>query len=171
MDGMAKASGRTLRRVFLGASLEQLVGLITEQGEEILRDAGVRFPSRAAPLMLLLLKNGPMSAADLAKSLQQPHQLVTQRVEALIDCKVISRSSDTLDARRKLLTITAHGKLQLGRLKTCLDKVEVIYAALFREIGCDLSQVVPKTLEALQQRTLRDRLRSAEGTATAKPAG
>ena len=147
-----------LRRVFVGASLEQLLKLITEQGDEILKDAGVTFPPRAAPTLLLLMKDGPMSAADLAKGLHQPHQLVTQRVETLIDSGVIARTVDPADARRKILTITASGTTQLHRLNDCLQKIEAAYVGLFEEIDCDLSAVALAAIEALSRRALRDRL-------------
>ena len=167
---MTKLPELPLRRAFLGNTLEKLVSLINQQGEEILKDAGVYFPPRAATMMLLLMKNGPMSAADLAKALKQPHQLVTQRIEALIGCKVISRASDSTDLRRKLLRITPAGKLQLRRLKDRLDRIEAAYAGLFDEVDCDLADVALRTVELLLKRTLGDRVRSTESTTRPKAA-
>jgi DNA-binding MarR family transcriptional regulator len=151
-------ASKELRRVFVGAHLEQLLKLITDQGEEISKDAGVTFPPRASPTLLLLMKGGPMSVADLAKELSQPHQLVTQRITTLIDSGVVARSVDPADARRKILTITESGMTQLHRLNEYLRKIEVAYVELFDEIGCDVAAVALAMIEALTRRSLRDRL-------------
>lgn len=156
------ADAQDLRRVFLVARLEEVASLLSAQGETTLRDAGVEFPARTAPLMLLLKKAGSMSAADLAKAVQQPHQLVSQRVEALLACKAISRTTDKTDARRKVLKITPKGERQLELLKHRLDLIEVAYAALFDEIGCDVSEVVLKLIDALRHTPLHVRIQSLE---------
>ena len=61
---------------------------------------------RAAPIVLLLTTEGPLAAADIAKALKEPHQLVAQRLDALVDLKIVTRVNDAGDARRKLLKIT-----------------------------------------------------------------
>lgn len=150
-----------LRRALLGDSLDALLGLLTRQGQDILQAEGVQFPPRAAPIMLLLLtEDAGLSAADLAKALHQPHQLVTQRIDALLACGVITRRPDPADARRKVLQVTPAGRQQLAQLKDLLDRLEQVYAALFAEIGCDLAEAVLRAEAALRARPLQDRLRA-----------
>jgi DNA-binding MarR family transcriptional regulator len=167
---MEKLSEAPLRRVFLAPSLEQLATLITEQGQTILREADISFSIRSASIVLLLTKNGPLTAADVAKTLRLPHQLVTQRIDALIDLKIVERASDAADARRKILKITPKGRVQLQRLKETLDLVEAAYARLFADIGCDLAARVLEVGEQLTRLPLPERVRAEKQARQEKPA-
>src|SRR5262245_17330374 len=114
-----------LRRVFITKTLEKLIALIEEQGEEARQHSDIELPGRTVPTVLLLARKGPLSAADISRELNEPHQLVTQRIDLLIALKVVSRVADPDDARRKLLSVTAKGKAQLVLLKQRLQETEV----------------------------------------------
>lgn len=157
-------SEKPLRRVFLGDALDQLSSVIVEQGQHTLRDAGVELSTRAAPIVLLLAKHGPLAAADIAKTLKQPHQLVAQRLDALVDLNLITRVSDPADGRRKLLKMTPKGRVQLVRLKETLDLIEMAYARMFDEIGCDLAAKVSAATDALRRQPLPERVRTERQT-------
>ena len=151
-----------LRGAFVANTLERLVGLIVAQGEDLLRDAGLTFPSRAASTVLLLGERARLSAADLAKVLGQPHQLVTQRVDLLIELGIVSRAHDSGDARRRVLVLTSKGKRQFERLKARLALAEAAFAALSAEIGCDLSGAALSAIAALGRSSVLDRVRALE---------
>ena len=136
--------------------------LIVEQGEDLLRDAGLTFPSRAASTVLLLGERARLSAADLAKVLGQPHQLVTQRVDLLIELGIVSRADDSGDARRRILVLTSKGKRQFEKLKARLALAEAAFAALSAEIGCDLSGAALSAIAALGRSSVLDRVRALE---------
>ena len=128
----------------------------------MLRDAGLDFPSRAASTVLLLGEQTRMSAADLAKALGQPHQLVTQRVDLLIDLGIVSRAGDPGDARRRILVLTSKGKRQFIALKARLTLAEAAFAALSAEIGCDLASASRSAIAALERSSVLDRVRALE---------
>ena len=151
-----------LRGAFVANALEQLAGVIVEQGDALLRDAGLDFPARAASTVLLLGERPRISAADLAKALGQTHQLVTQRVDLLIELGIVSRAGDPGDARRRILVLTAKGKRQLKVLQTRLTLAEAAFAALSAEIGCDLSGAARSAIAALQRSSVLDRIRALE---------
>jgi DNA-binding MarR family transcriptional regulator len=163
---MSEINERPLRRVFLANSMDQLSALINKQGQQTLREAGVDFSIHAAPIVLLLTKKGPLTAADVAKILSQPHQLVAQRLDALVGLKIVTRVSDTADARRKLLKITPKGRLQLSQLKETLDLIEVVYERIFAKLGCDLAALVLEAADELSREPLADRVRAAREAAT-----
>ena len=142
--------------------MERLVALIIEQGDDLLRDAGLTFPSRAASTVLLLGEGARLSAADLAKVLGQPHQLVTQRVDLLIELGIVSRADDSGDARRRILVLTSKGKRQFEMLKARLTLAEAAFAALSAEIGCDLSGAALSAMAALGRSSVLDRVRALE---------
>jgi DNA-binding MarR family transcriptional regulator len=157
---LAFVDTHALRGAFVAVALERLAGVIMEQGEAFLRDGGVEFPPRAASTILLLGEHGPMSVADLAKRLDQPHQLVTQRVDLLLALRLVDRSDDPHDARRKVLRLTAKGRAQLSRLNERLAVANEAFAGLFGEIGCPLHDVALRAIAALNRSSLVERARA-----------
>jgi DNA-binding MarR family transcriptional regulator len=154
-----------MRGAFVANTMERLVNLIVEQGEEFLRSFGVEFPSRAASTVMLLGERGGASAADIGKLLGQPHQLVTQRIELLLDLGIVARIDDAADARRKVVSLTPKGKKQLQRLRKCLTLADAVFAELFAEIGCDLSRVSQRAVAALDRTSILVRIRALKRAA------
>ncbi|MGJ8563870.1 MAG: MarR family transcriptional regulator [Alphaproteobacteria bacterium] len=151
-------STHALRGAFFANQLDQLAELITLQGEELLQSAGVKFPSRAVSAALLIGEHGRISAAEIAEALDQPHQLVTQRVDLLIAANVVSRFPDPNDGRRKLLQFTELGNQQFEQLKLRLGEVDRAFEVLFEEIGCDLASKIQSVTDALGEVSLLARL-------------
>lgn len=151
-----------LRGAFVSSKLTHLTDLIAEQGEDLLRDANLDIPSRAVSIMLLIGERGEISAADIANLLQQPHQLVTQRVDLLINLALIKRRSDPHDARRKILVLTVKGVAQFNQLTARMVQVADVFAALFEEIECDLAAVTMRAIEALDQSPILERINSGQ---------
>ena len=159
---MASLSEAPLRRVFLGNSIDQLSAQIIEQAKQVLREAGVELSTRAAPIILMLMKHGPMTAADVAKALNQAHQLVTHHVDALVSLEIVTRVSDPGDARRKLLKVTPKGHVQLVKLKEILDLIEVVYEDIFGKLGCDLAAKVLEASGELSRSPLAERIAAVQ---------
>jgi len=149
-----------LRGAFIANQLDQLAELIADQGEALLRDAGIEFPSRAVSAVLLIGERGKISAAEIADTLRQPHQLTTQRIELLIEAGVLDRLDDPQDGRRKILQLTDKGQKQFKQLKTRLAEADRAFAALYKEIRCDLSRKTQQAIEALSQSSILERVKS-----------
>lgn len=147
---------------FLANQLHRLVDMIAEQGDDLLVSAGLSLPSRAVSSVLLIGERGRISAADIAKELKQPHQLVTQRIEILIELGLVRRIDDPSDGRRKILTLTRKGKNELQRLGTCLRDAERVFLDLYQEIECDLSAVTLRAMEVLSSRSIVDRIAASQ---------
>lgn len=148
------------QKAFVANQLNQLADLISDQGEVILKEAGLEFPARAVSTVLLIGEQGEVSAADIASTLQQPHQLVTQRIDLLVTLGIVERATDPQDGRRKVLKLTPKGQDQFGRLGMFLDKASRVFSALFHEIDCDVPSITRKTRKALEQSPLSERMRS-----------
>jgi len=149
-----------LRGAFVANQLERLVDIIMLQGHALLEDAGLVIPSRAVSAVLLIGEHGTLSAADIASALAQPHQLVTQRIELLIDLGVVERITDPTDGRRKLIELTRVGHDQLKRLQARLVESEQAFSALFAEIECDLSSIAERAIHALERDPLLNRIQA-----------
>lgn len=146
------------RDAFVANMLDRLAGRIVEQGDELLRDAGVVIPSRSASTLLLLGEARNLSVADVARLLDQPHQLVTQRTDLLIALGAVTRVDDSRDARRRVLRLTAKGRRELGKLNAVLVEAQEAICALYREIGCDLFDAAERAMDALDRASLRQRI-------------
>lgn len=158
-----------LRGAFVANQLERLVDMIVLQGHALLEDAGLVFPSRAVSAVLLIGEYGTLSAADIASALAQPHQLVTQRIELLIDLGVVERVTDPTDGRRKLIELTRFGRDQLVRLQARLAESERAFAALFAEINCDLPSIADHAMEALERAPLLNRIQALDPQTAPSP--
>lgn len=150
------------RGAFVANMLDRLADLISEQSELLLQDAGLAFPARAVSTVLLIGDRGAIAAADIAAALQQPHQLVTQRVDLLIAAGVVERFTDPADARRKVLRLTPKGVDQFERLQVCLAQADRVFAALFKDLGCDLPAVALSAIASLEQSPVVERIRSLQ---------
>ncbi len=149
-----------LRDAFVANLLDTLVNQIVEQGDDLLRQAGVVFPSRSASTVLLLGGGRDLSVADIAKTLGHPHQLATQRVDMLIALGIAKRVDDPGDGRRKVVRLTPKGRRQLQKLEATLVLARSAIAALFEETGCDLSAAALRAMQALETKSLLERSRA-----------
>jgi DNA-binding MarR family transcriptional regulator len=162
MKTSAYIDGHPLRAAFVANILDRLVELIVTQGEHILADVDIEFPSRAVSSVLLIGENSSLTAADLAKTLNQPHQLITQRIDLLLNLDIIKRVNDPSDKRRKTLQLTPKGVQQHDALKMRLIEAEQAFNDLFEELECDLSALAVKAINALQKKTILDRITSRQ---------
>ena len=149
-----------LRGAFIAHQLHNGVELRCEQGKEVLENADLPFPARAVSTVLLIGESGEVSTVEIANALKQPHQLVTQRVEVLIALGTVERLDDPRDGRRKILRLTRQGADQFVRMQDCLAKVSRAFGDLFEEIGCDLPGSAQRVAQALEERSVHERVRS-----------
>jgi DNA-binding MarR family transcriptional regulator len=157
-----------LHGAFVSNKFTRLTDLIATQGEDMLRDANIDVPSRAVSILLLVGEHGEISAADIANLLQQPHQLVTQRADLLIELAMIKRRSDPRDGRRKILVLTAKGANQFSQLTELMVQVADVFATLFEEIECDLAAMAMRAIAALDRSPILERINSRQSSPIAK---
>lgn len=156
----------TLKGAFLSNLLLRLVDLIALQGDDLLRDAGIIFPSRAVSSVLFIGDRGQVSAADIAKALDEPHQLTAQRIEVLIELNLLKRINDPHDRRRKVLMLSRKGKDQHQRLVCRLAEIEQAFLGLYTEIDCDLPTVLERADQALQRVPILERIQKNQKIGT-----
>lgn len=157
-----------LKGAFVSNTLLKLVDLIALQGDDLLHDAGIIVPSRAVACALFVGDKGRVSLADVAKALDEPHQLTAHRVEGLIGLGLLERISDSDDRRRKILMLTRKGKVQHQRLITRLAEIEQAFLGLYAEIEHDLPTILEQALAALHRTPMLERIQ-ANATKTGEP--
>jgi len=141
---------------FLGRLSEMLSMRIEEQTRELFDASGIVIPVRSCSFLTALGQAGEASAAQIARTLGHSHQLVMQKVPALLRLELIVARADPADARRKLFRLTDRGREQLVALDAYSARISVIYRQLFDEVG-DVHRVILDTLTALEERPLSRR--------------
>lgn len=155
-----------LSRAFVSNKLLRLVETLADQGQVLLESAAIEIPPRAISTVLMIGEIPDVTAADIATSLDQPHQVATQRIAALIKLGLITKRPHPTDSRSKVLILTARGREQYQTMMVILEKIRAMMDALFDEIGCDLAGKAVEAVAALKARPLIERARElGEGDA------
>jgi DNA-binding MarR family transcriptional regulator len=76
------------------------------------------YPPSAVHTILEIGIRGPMTSGELGDFLRLEKSSVSRMVRKLIDCGELRETPDELDARSKLLSLTAKGRRTLGALHT-----------------------------------------------------
>jgi DNA-binding MarR family transcriptional regulator len=107
--------------------------------------------------LLRLHARGPMTIAELAKSVQLTHSAVSQKVAAMRTAGWV-RTTTGADARSKKVTLTAKARRSTGRLAAEWRATEAAIAEIETEIPYPLSRVVTDIEHALQRKSFHDRI-------------
>ncbi len=142
---------------FTGKMALDFAFLIGAQADTVYLDMGMRFPVIASSTLLLLATVGPSSLADAAKALGHPHQLVAQRVRALLAGGLVGAEPDPHDRRRTVYRLSPHGLTQAALLQDYCAKAAQVFDALSAEVGVDLLASLRLATDALRRQPLAER--------------
>ncbi len=154
--------GHSVTGAFLGFRVSRLADLIVAQGDSYLSDCGLDFPARAVSTILMIDERSDVSVSGITAELDQPHQLVAQRVDLLIEQGLVSRTQDPADNRRKILKLTRKGKHQVAHLKVCLSDAAKAFEFIFAEIGVDLNKISDAAFQVFSKAPLSDRVKALD---------
>ncbi len=144
-------------RSFIGKQADDLGNLISVQIKPILEMMGIIVPVKSCSIIHYLNQSDNYSLADLAKKLNQSHQLVNQKLPGLVKQGLVKKSSDPDDKRRNVFILSEDGRQQAELLlKSSLLHV---YEDLSDEIGANLYQVLNEAIEGLKQKDLLTRFK------------
>jgi DNA-binding MarR family transcriptional regulator len=107
--------------------------------------------------LLRLHAQGPMTIAELARSVGRTHSAMSQKVAAMRAAGWVRTSAGT-DARSKNVTLTARASRVAGRLAAEWRATEAAIAELEAEIPYPLSRAVADIEEALRRKSFHDRI-------------
>jgi DNA-binding MarR family transcriptional regulator len=107
--------------------------------------------------LLRLHARGPMTIAELARSVERTHSAMSQKVAAMRSAGWVRTSAGT-DARSKKVTLTAKAARTIDRLAAEWRATEAAVAEIEAEIPYPLSQAVADIEKALQRKSFHDRI-------------
>ncbi len=146
-----------LANAFLGRRAADFANLLTAQAEVVYRERGMIFPVVTSSTLHFISQNPNLSLADISNALEQPHQVIAQRIASLDKLNLVERTPDPSDRRRQLLKLSDEGLRQVGLLEEYLIASQVAIRDLYDELGADLSSMLTNASAALKRRSFADR--------------
>ncbi|MHB8815635.1 MAG: bifunctional helix-turn-helix transcriptional regulator/GNAT family N-acetyltransferase [Steroidobacteraceae bacterium] len=144
--------------LLLGSRLRKVSEALYAGVDEIYRGAGVDLPSRCFPILFLLRDHGRLGISELAQRLGQTHPAVSQMSRKLLRHRVVRESPDPKDDRRRLLSLSPHGRSVMARLQPVWKAI--VAAAADLESVYPLSQHLTDIDRALETRGFAARIRA-----------
>ncbi|HWF98120.1 MAG TPA: helix-turn-helix domain-containing GNAT family N-acetyltransferase [Steroidobacteraceae bacterium] len=151
--------------LLLGSRLRKVSEALYAGVDEVYRGAGVELPSRCFPILFLLRDHGRLGISELAAKLGQTHPAVSQMSRKLLRHRVITESPDPKDDRRRLLSLSPHGRSVMARLEPVWKAI--VAAAADLEADHPLSRHLTAVDHALEARGFAARIRARLGDAGA----
>jgi len=148
----------SIRSAYLGKSAQDLVRRTSDQVAELYLDRGLLIPVELSSTLHSLSYRDAATLTEIAKTLDQPHQLVAQRIHKLEALELLQREPDPKDRRRTRLVLTELGRKQAQILRQSMRDMAGVYEALYEEIGCDLPAMIQAALDAIATRSITDRM-------------
>lgn len=151
-------------RAFLAKRVFDLHLLIIKQAEEVYIEMGMIFPVAVSSVVLFLTHAKQASLSEISKALDQPHQLIAQRVKTLLKLGIIECEKDKTDKRKTLYQFTLLGIEQSELQKIYNLEAEVAFNDLSSELGIDFHQLLNRACESLESKSFAKRFPSYRGT-------
>lgn len=149
-----------LGHLALASRLKRLGELLQAQVSDVYAEQAESFRARWFPVLIALSRTSPLSIVQLAAILGLTHTAVAQIAQEMEGQGLIGSQQDPRDGRRRLLVLTAEGKVTIARLQPLWEEVRAATAELVAESGHDLLAAVAAVEERLSARPMDDRLRA-----------
>lgn len=136
--------------------------LINKQADKVYKNKGIIFPVATSSTVLFLSTIDSASLAQIARALDHPHQLIAQRVKALLKLELIEGTQDSKDKRRTLYHLTQTGLIQSQLLNDYCKEAADAFNSLSKEVGVDLHVTLNKACTALERTPFSERFPSGK---------
>jgi DNA-binding MarR family transcriptional regulator len=136
--------------------------LIEKQAEQVYGRFDIRFPVITSSTMHFIGLTKEASLADVAKALEIPHQLASQRIKLLLELEMIQSRADEQDKRRTLYSLTKLGKRQYILLEKYLESAEQVFQKLNEALGINLLDCLQEAKRAFIDSSLNERILSLD---------
>lgn len=149
-----------LARAALGARLRRLSAQIDAEASRVYAAKGIAFEQRWFGVLDALARDGPQSVNRLAARLGITHASVSQTRDSLARASLIETADDALDRRRRMLSLSDHGKHMVAELAPLWASFDVAALELDTEVG-GLIDALDRLDAALAHRSLGARVEAA----------
>ena len=141
----------------LGARLRRLSERIDGDGTRIYAARGVIFEQRWFGVLNQMVLQGPTTVGEIAATMRITHVSVSQACRSLEKAGIIASTPDPVDARRRILSLTAEGTGLVERMWPLWQAFNAAAAELDAEAG-DVVAALDRLDDALARKSLFDRI-------------
>lgn len=141
----------------LGTLLRHLVEVLDGDVEAVYREQGLDCRSRFTPVIRHLEAAGPSSIRQIAAASGLTHSAISQTIAEMLK-KGLVQSARGADARERIISFTPAGEALLPKVHQVWSGIWAAADELSAEVGVPLHDVLQKTIEAVAQRSFRNRI-------------
>jgi len=150
---------RQQRELALASRLKRLHERLAREASQVYRDLDEDFEARWFSVFYTLGRKAPLSVVEIARELHITHTAVNQVAGELLRKGLVTQERDRTDARRRILRLSGTGQALFRRLKPVWNAVVEVNREWLNEAGVDLLDALDRAEDALDERSLYDRLR------------
>lgn len=151
-----------LRPAFLAHVADRLNIEICEQTADLFAARNISAPVRSASTLLFLLKEGPATLAEIARTDGQSHQTLSARLAPLEALSLIERTTDPADNRRRPYALTRAGVAEAKRVEAACTDIAAAIEDMFDELDVDILANLDAARAALRRRPLEGRIEAPQ---------
>lgn len=149
----------------LGTQLRHLIELLDGAVGAAYEAEGLAYRPRYTPLMRALDERDGAGIGELAGLAGISQPAATQTVALMIQDDLVSSERGVLDARQRVIRLTAHGRALMPRLKACWQATAAAADALDAGLTMPLTRLLDEAVQALEHESFGQRIRSARAAA------
>lgn len=153
----------------LGTQLRHLIDLLDGAVTAAYEAQGLVYRPRYTPMMRALLKEDGASIGQLAGLAGISQPAATQTIALMIKDGLVSSVPGPVDARQRVIRLTAHGIALMPQLQECWNATAQAAASLDAELPVPLSGLLDDALVALERKSFDVRIREARSGRIASP--
>jgi DNA-binding MarR family transcriptional regulator len=146
----------------LGTQLRHLIELLDGAVQQSYAEAGLDYRPRYTPVMRALAGGQPHSVSQIAKLAGITQPAATQTVSLMLKEGWLDAEASPVDARQKMLRLSAQGERLLPQLQACWRATSAAANSLDADLPYPLSDTLANAIAALEQRSFSQRIHDAK---------
>ncbi len=158
-----------LGELALATRLHRLADMLMKDVTDIYSELGLDFQARWFPVLVAMRQHESTTATALAGELGLSHQAVSKTAKLLIRRGLVDDSTDPVDSRRHLLSLTGSGRDLCHRLDSVWEEIRLANQELLTEIGSDFLGDLGRLESALSNDPMAARVRRRLDLTTVDP--
>lgn len=150
----------------MGTLLRHVLELLDGDVAAVYEEQGMaEYRPRFSPVVRALVAQGPLSVRDLAEAIGVTHSAASQTAAQMARAGLVTHTPDPLDARRRLVGLTAEARSLLPRIEAEWEATAAAMAELDAELSMPLGELLAEVAQAVGRRPFRERVAAVRRTA------
>lgn len=146
----------------LGSRMKRLSERLVQEVAKVYEARSIEFSPRWFPIFRYVAETGSASITDIAKAIGVTHPAVNQTANELLEANLLSASSDSVDKRKRILSLSTKGKKLYAELKDVWAGLHASLSDLLEETDNSLPNALLAFEQALDERDLLERYQTID---------